>query len=75
MNVLTLQSTYGGLLHDTGKGGVGGQEKAGARAARSACCFAGWQASLYAVCHPLGACMMGSSVVAWGSWSPGREPA
>ncbi len=25
------------LLHDTGKGGVGGQEKAGARAARSAC--------------------------------------
>ncbi|MFT4252172.1 MAG: [protein-PII] uridylyltransferase [Caulobacter sp.] len=25
------------LLHDTGKGGVGGQEKAGARSARSAC--------------------------------------
>src|SRR5206468_5697873 len=25
------------LLHDTGKGGAGGQEKAGARAARSAC--------------------------------------
>ncbi len=25
------------LLHDTGKGGVGGQEKAGARAARQAC--------------------------------------
>jgi [protein-PII] uridylyltransferase len=25
------------LLHDTGKGGVGGQEKAGARAARAAC--------------------------------------
>ena len=25
------------LLHDTGKGGVGGQERAGARAARSAC--------------------------------------
>ena len=25
------------LLHDTGKGGIGGQEKAGARAARSAC--------------------------------------
>ena len=25
------------LLHDTGKGGAGGQEKAGARAARQAC--------------------------------------
>jgi [protein-PII] uridylyltransferase len=33
------------LLHDTGKGGVGGQEKAGARAARAACERLGLQRS------------------------------
>jgi [protein-PII] uridylyltransferase len=33
------------LLHDTGKGGVGGQEKAGARAARQACERLGLQRS------------------------------